>query len=217
MKITYSDPKINIGWNKEEAALMAEFFNNNKCSTYIDVGLNNGKFHKEFRKLVTPALDFAYEPSPIISQALKRLSKFTDITFFTDAVSEKSGELEFFFSPAHHETSSLIKENVAGRKQSIKINSINYQEFIERHKGHDKIHLKVDTEGFDLRILTNVLGSLDVKVIHFELLKVDDEYRLARELLVSLGFILPTIDELPTEYDHMIIISDFSDCSLIVR
>lgn len=141
---------------------------------FIDVGANVGNWAGRFAKLMKrPGLGLLIEPSP---EAIAELNKTAptlncETILINAAAGNQFGESIFFAEPHSGETSSLVPKfsDRDAREITVRMTTIDHEvssrgiEFID--------FLKIDAEGFDLRVLMGARKSLSagrIGVVQFE-------------------------------------------------
>lgn len=142
------DPAKNI----DESALAEELFRaDDKQGVMIDVGAHFGSTTKPFLEMGWKVIGF--EPDPKKHNALKEIAEDPNFTLMTCAVGDKPQEgVPFFTSQESTGIASLVpfrETHTEGPKVQIRT----LRDVLEE-LGVDHIdYLKIDAEGFDLRVL----------------------------------------------------------------
>lgn len=104
-----------------------------------------------------------------------------NITFVDAAITEESGEFDFFVVDTNDDWSSLLEshhkkvdKNSSARK--IRVRGISFNDLLKEHPYPRIDYLKIDTEGYDARIIRTIDFSLiDIQLISFEYFHMSDE------------------------------------------
>ncbi len=156
-----------------------------KIKIFIDVGSHKGEYISSLRSKFSIDEIFGFEPNPNVYEILEK--KFSDpkIKLFNLGISDKSGIIEL--NKNLDSSSSSINNlntnstyykkkylllNIFNLKEvtkKIEINVIRLDEFIKKNK-IEKIDLvKIDTEGFEFRVLKSIGDKIkNINIIHFE-------------------------------------------------
>ena len=158
---------------------------NNNISTLIDVGSHKGEYINSIKKKFDVQTIYGFEPNPEIFRILKKKTDGKNINVLNYGISEKKGKVKFY---KNLETSSssinkLNKESKYYKKKYFLLNFFNSKE-VETKIDIDVIRLdeffkskklgiidliKIDTEGFELKVLKSLGEKIkNVKIIHFE-------------------------------------------------
>lgn len=159
-----------------------------RCMTFADVGANVGDWLEQIalEKSTQPFRAIAYEPS---SSAFERLSaRFgsdSRVTLRPCAAGDAAGELEFSEEPAAGKGSSLVGSFSAAqtRKRSVRVVRLDDEIAVA---GWERVDfLKIDAEGYDMRVLAGARGLLErqrIGVVQFE---YNRAWQLAGDTLFS--------------------------------
>ncbi len=160
-------------------------FDNNNISVLIDVGSHKGEYINSIKTKFNIQSIYGFEPNPDVFKILKKKIVDKKINIINCGISDKSGKIAFY---KNLETSSstinkLNKESNYYKKKYFLLNFFNSDE-IERKIDIDVVRLdefikskkieiidliKIDTEGFEFRVLKSLGEKIyNVKIIHFE-------------------------------------------------
>jgi FkbM family methyltransferase len=161
------NPDINgEHWLAEHVAPASRFF--------VDVGANVGSWATMFARYMKQPRGLAIEPSPGTASALKanlRTAGLSDVHVLEAAIADYDGESPFFAEPSCGETSSLLQRYGRDDSQEVRI-SVKQLDAVLHDQGVESIDmLKIDAEGYDLRVLKGATQSLKqgrISVIQFE-------------------------------------------------
>ena len=130
--------------------------------TVIDIGAHIGVYSLLMAKVVGPTgCVYAFEPVPQFYERLLAniaLNEATNIKPFQIAISDESGEIEFFVSLPHlfasfDEGGSSIFPYTPAHSQSIKVLTETLDSFLER-QGIERVDaIKIDVEGAELKVI----------------------------------------------------------------
>lgn len=135
----------------------------------IDGGANNGLFSFVLRNRFPDVPLFAFEPSPVLLPYLKKNLPEGPVTHIrTEALSEKSGEITFFFSKDADQIGSLHKESVEAFEKNAssiaahQVAAIDLDSFILAENIRKISILKLDVQGAELPILKGAEKALQI-------------------------------------------------------
>ena len=148
--------------------------------TVIDIGAHIGVYSLLMAKVVGPTgCVYAFEPVPQFYERLLAniaLNEATNIKPFQIAISDESGEIEFFVSLPHlfasfDEGGSSIFPYTPAHSQSIKVLTETLDSFLER-QGIERVDaIKIDVEGAELKVIRgakNLLSRPDKPLLMLE-------------------------------------------------
>ena len=148
--------------------------------TVIDIGAHIGVYSLLMAKVVGPTgCVYAFEPVPQFYERLLAniaLNEATNIKPFQIAISDESGEIEFFVSLPHlfasfDEGGSSIFPYTPAHSQSIKVLTETLDSFLER-QGIERVDaIKIDVEGAELKVIKgakNLLSRPDKPLLMLE-------------------------------------------------
>lgn len=164
---------------------LSKKFENNSLSVLVDVGSHKGEYINSIKKKFNIQKIYGFEPNPDIFKILKKKTVDEKINLFNFGISDENGRIEFYKNL--ETSSSTINKlntnskyykkkyfllNIFNSKEVIKkieINVLRLDEFIHSNK-IDKIDLiKIDTEGYELKVIKSLEKKIEnVKIIHFE-------------------------------------------------
>jgi FkbM family methyltransferase len=164
-----------------------------ECHTFVDVGANVGNWTAHFLQF-NHATGFLFEPSQQCFLVLEAKFKHKPITLRNVAVGDISGFIPFIEEAQCGEGSSAVETHSgsSGKLRKIPVVTLD-QELLDLT--HNIDFLKIDTEGYDLKVLKGaeaLLRSGRIRFIQFEYnahwLGVGCSLAEARRFLLSLGF-----------------------------
>ena len=159
-----------------------------RCSMFVDVGANVGDWLAQvaLEKGAQPFRAIAFEPSASAFERLSaRFASDSRVTLKPCAVGDAPGELEFFEERAAGKGSSLVAgfSSVETFKRSVGV--VRLDDEIAT-AGWDRIDfLKIDAEGYDLRVLTGAQGLLRQKRVGIVQFEYNRSWQLAGDTLFS--------------------------------
>lgn len=141
-----------------------------EAHVFIDVGANVGYWACHFARLMKqPEFGILLEPAPDALAALRMNVATLGLrtVVIAAAAGDRAGEMTFFAEAGAGETSSLVPGFSAPNAQAItvRVTTID-QEVLSRGIGHIDF-LKVDAEGFDLRVLRGAEKCLRDRMVDF--------------------------------------------------
>jgi len=146
------------------------------AGTVLDVGANRGAYALELRRLAPRARILAFEPHPRSHAALRQVLEGTGAQALQLAFGDAAGTLKLYdFAAADGSTqASLSRESVGLYTQDMvehEVPCMTLDTFLEEHGIGTVDFLKVDTEGFDLKVLQgarHALAARRIRLIQFE-------------------------------------------------
>lgn len=148
---------------------------------FIDVGANKGLYSILAAKNFNCEKVYSFEPIPSTFDYLKRNASLNDISSKCDlhnlAISDKCDEIEILFNPNHSGTASIAESNKKKGSKTVRIQTINYEilESFFSAKTYNYI-LKVDVEGFEFTVLTEIFKCDFSKFISSIFYEVDEKW-----------------------------------------
>ena len=147
------------------------------CFYFIDVGANVGNWtEKLFKKAPVGCQGVLFEPGAVAFEHLKeKFSPNIAIKLFNMGLSDNNGEMPFYEQPNSGEMSSFCKiytESFSKQVSSERNVCVSTLDFAMEKIGWCKVDiLKIDTEGFDLKVIKGAAALLETKsigVLQFE-------------------------------------------------
>lgn len=130
-------------------------FNTSKNGIFIDVGANVGIFSKFIRCLYPKISIYSIEPVPDVFKCLKKnFKQDVNTHIFNTALDKVKGKKKMLFSNQNSEISKIDK------KGNITVNTETLDAFIKKNKITNIDLLKIDTEGFEDRVLLGAKNAL---------------------------------------------------------
>jgi len=139
----------------------------------FDIGANQGHFSKELYRYHPKTEFYCFEPFPKTFEKLKNSLLESNFKHFQLALGDKAEIVSIAENEANQsDTNTLLKQNVSEKSSnqvSIQINTLD--KFLEEHSIESIDLLKIDTEGFDLKVLKGSEHSLQkgfIKLVYVE-------------------------------------------------
>jgi FkbM family methyltransferase len=139
-----------------------------RAQMVIDVGANVGDWTAMFAQRMTrPGHAILFEPNPEATAILRNLvlPNRLRVDVQEKAVADMAGTAEFFIEPDAGETSSLVREHSRTQAQVISVPVVTLDEEMAVRGGGEIDMLKIDAEGYDLRVLIGARGLLEARQI----------------------------------------------------
>jgi FkbM family methyltransferase len=149
---------------------------------FIDVGANRGEFIYIAKKVLSPSKIWAFEPLSYFAKKLKAL--FPEITVFNLGLSDIETPTTLYV-PINNgipddSLSSVNKPN--GDFNSYKINCVTLDSIIEKnHVTDEKIILKIDVEGHELKVLKGAEKTINNLVLVM-LIEIEERHHDGKSL-----------------------------------
>jgi FkbM family methyltransferase len=147
--------------------------------TFFDVGANVGKTSESALAIFKNAKVFAFEPHPqSFSQLQARLANNARFSAYNTACGNDTGTVAL-----HQYPSSLINSLVSDAQfavryglaaKSMEVPCVTLDDFCNQHRIHDIDVLKIDTEGYDLKVLLGAQKILSAGNIRFVYTEFND-------------------------------------------
>ena len=125
--------------------------------SFIDIGANIGYFSVLIASNQSKCVVYSYEPSPLIFKNLQgnvRLNALSNVELRNMAISDKKGSLEIFAGHALNSGSTGVFD-LGNTEGSFSVKAVTLLEEVSKYKYPPKI-IKIDTEGSELMILSNL-------------------------------------------------------------
>ncbi|WP_026947191.1 FkbM family methyltransferase [Algoriphagus marincola] len=149
-----------------------ENLNHSEIKVVFDVGANVGKWTLELNRINPEGSIYAFEPVPQTFNKLKEATKVTSkINCFCNALSDDSGKLIFNFFPEQSTFSSGYSHFMGNNGIKIEVDSISGDEFCKNNSINSIDLLKIDTEGFESKVLLGFKEMFEkgqIKMVQFE-------------------------------------------------
>lgn len=166
----YSSKKLPIGTH------LGLFFKHRvdiDMNVVFDIGANQGQFSKYIQVYLPYSKFFCFEPFPQTFLELKKNLEDSRFTHFQLAFGDFQESLSVLQNnPDSSDTNSLIHRNNRSRnKDEVNIEVITLDHFLEENQIEAIDLLKIDTEGYDLKVLKGAKESLKagrIKLVYVE-------------------------------------------------
>lgn len=141
------------------------------CQTFADVGANHGEWTAYLLGRAPTATGTLFEPSPKLCAHLRERFIGKNVEIVQHAVGERVGRV-LFIEDALNGQSSAVADTFDSRfpiSRRIEVNLTSLDEYFPTHATLD--FLKVDTEGYDFKVLLGarrLLASKQIRFIQFE-------------------------------------------------
>ena len=166
--IYLQNKKRLYGLPKQIKSIVSNLTSDDVC---IDCGANVGVYSQLFASY--GAKVYSFEPNPIAFNILKKKSeKFKNITPIMSAVGTSNTKSNLYLHKDFHldevlysQSSSLIKKKNNLSESSIRIDVINFSEWLAQF---DKIKfIKIDIEGYEVELLNHLIDGKDLQNIDY--------------------------------------------------
>jgi FkbM family methyltransferase len=144
------------------------------CNTYFDVGANKGNWTAYILKN-TPqkhAKFYLYEPGKAAYEILShRFNDTKNFYYFPFAISDRKGSIDFYEEENAGELSSAVIGWGSGDISTIQVPTTTVDEEMKRLGLSFLDFLKIDTEGFELKVIEGAMSAIhnnNIGFIQFE-------------------------------------------------
>lgn len=140
------------------------------CDTYFDIGANKGEWTAYIldNKKNMNSHFYLYEPGlAAYDISVSRFKNFNNINVYEMAISDTTGKISFYEQVNAGELSSAIEKWADGPVISTEVNTVTIDSELTRLKIDYLDYAKIDTEGFDLKVLKGARNSIGNKRIGF--------------------------------------------------
>jgi FkbM family methyltransferase len=154
------------------------------CNSYFDIGANKGDWTAYILdKIKSDSFElYLYEPGLVaFNISLKRFKEFNNIHITNTALSDSIGTIDLFEQENAGELSSAIQKWAYGPISKIEVKTTTIDSELSRLKIDYLDYIKIDTEGFDLKVLKGAINSIINNKIGF----IQFEYNTAWSVLGS--------------------------------
>lgn len=163
--------KLPVGINPFNE--ITEIFGKNTLNVIFDVGANKGRYAQIVRDYFSTAEIYCFEPFEKTYEELKSNVIHSNIKTFNFGLGDidESIQVEYDKTSKKSYSNSLIHRNeiVVKSKELVEIKTLDL--FCQQHEINQIDFLKIDTEGYDLKVLEgsiNMLENLQIKFIQVE-------------------------------------------------
>ncbi|MFM2096128.1 MAG: hypothetical protein RIS70_3252, partial [Planctomycetota bacterium] len=165
-------------FNTETMAIWKQLLAEDSWTHVVDVGANYGEMLATV-PLPAEAMVLAIEPNPAVLPCLKlTLGGLEQVTLCEVAISNRSGTVDFFVDPDWSGTSRITKNDQANAR--LPVTTLDSLLNLSRSRlRRARILIKIDVEGFEIRVLRGALRTLgfaDRAVALIELTHVAPKY-----------------------------------------
>ncbi len=155
---------------------------------FIDIGANTGLVSKQVYNLKKDKVKiYSFEPDTLNYHCLTMNLK-GKATCNNFGLSDKNALKNIYKFNDNHGKSSLIKKNKFDNYEKIKVRNINIElsKILNNLNGNEKVIIKLDTEGYDLFLISLIGRDLMEKVDYlcFEYQNIDN-YKFDKKLLLE--------------------------------
>jgi FkbM family methyltransferase len=166
--------------SKKTAALIREIMNNKKLISIIDIGAGN-RYLKTLLNFDGSAEITMIDPNRNLEWAIRNLKnnlKYPEnVKGFKCGIGDKTGKKNYFLASTStgstfvniYNKKKEIDENYFGPKNMIKANIYSLKDFIRSFNVKDPDIIKIDVEGFEKKIIVNILKYFRPLIIEVEL------------------------------------------------
>jgi len=140
------------------------------CDSFFDIGANKGEWTAYIldNKKKDKSRFFLYEPGvAAFNISTNRFKDFSNVEMHQMAVSDTIGKLKFYEQINAGELSSAIEKWADGPVSSIEVETTTIDSELQRLSIDYLDYAKIDTEGFDLKVLKGANNSIRNKRIGF--------------------------------------------------
>ena len=188
--------------------LLLEYLNDNNVTTCFDVGANTGQYAKLFRSEGFNGKILSFEPqSKAFAQLRKNAGRDLQWDVFNIGLGDTDGKSVINISKNSvsssilHINKSLVKtlpetEYVAAEEISVK----RLDNFLKEINFKDRLFLKIDAQGFELRILEGArncysnIFALQLELSYVSLYRGEKLFDEMKASVESLGFYLASLE-----------------------
>ncbi|MFI5163018.1 MAG: FkbM family methyltransferase [Sphingobacteriales bacterium] len=152
------------------------------CDSFFDIGANKGDWSGYILSKAKGSnfRIFLYEPGTVaFNISLSRFKTFDNISVSNLALSDTIGTLDFYEQENAGELSSAIEKWAYGLKRKITVNTTTVDSELSRLNIENLDYVKIDTEGFDLKVIKGAIDS----IIHNKIGFIQFEYNNAWAVL----------------------------------
>ena len=158
---------------------------------FMDIGSNQGLYAIGSLKNKNCIESYAFEPIPKTYELLLKnidLNKTKNCKAFNIGISSFNGYSDMYYDPKHSGAASL---NEMKNSNNTKVEIINYQKLSKLIISKYPIHIKIDVEGHELAVITEIFKSKfsnNIKELYFEVDERWSEYDKIKSILNKNGF-----------------------------
>ena len=164
------------------------------CNSFFDVGANKGEWTAHI--LNNTSAFYLYEPGTIaFNMCATRFKSHQNVSLNNFALSDNKGKIEFYEQDNAGEMSSALEKWANGPCKIIEVDTTTIDAELSRLKIDLLSFVKIDTEGFDLKVLKGATQAIINNKIGFIQFEYNQSWLLlgatlaeAYELLESNGY-----------------------------
>jgi FkbM family methyltransferase len=178
------DNKINDGTLSGEYWFLKNL-NHSEIKVVFDVGSNVGNWSKKVLESISDAQIHAFEPVPNTFELLEtNIRDFQQIKRNRLGLSSESGKLKFNFYPNSSYLSSAFEHYLGQGAERLEVDVMRGDEYCKTHQLSQIDFLKIDTEGFESKVLMGfsaMFAENRIKLVQFEYgpMAIDSKFLLA--------------------------------------
>jgi FkbM family methyltransferase len=140
------------------------------CNTYFDIGANKGEWTGYIldNKKNKDSQFYLYEPGlAAYNVSISRFKDFNNVKVYETAISDTIGKVSFYEQINAGELSSAIEKWADGPVISTEVKTVTIDSEFARLQIDYLDYAKIDTEGFDLKVLKGAQNSIKNRCIGF--------------------------------------------------
>jgi len=127
---------------------------------FLDVGAHGGLYTLiAAKKVGSQGIVLSFEPNPLTLCFLKlniMLNALDNVIVIPKAVSDRSGKITFYYTVHDLALTTVLHQ----KERSFEVETTTIDDIVSIHKLNFVKILKVDTEGYDLKVLKGALNTL---------------------------------------------------------
>jgi len=170
--------------------------NHSEINVVFDVGANVGNWSKKVIALNPQVKIHAFEPVPDTFKKLEQNTiQFQNMIRNRMALSDNRGNISFNFYPNSSYFSSVFNHDLGKEVEKIEVEVISGDEYCQLNEINHIDFLKIDTEGFESKVLAGfeeMLKNRKINMVQFEYgpMAIDSKFLLCDfyEFFTSRGF-----------------------------
>jgi len=192
---------LTLNSNSQNAFKTQKYLINSSAITIFDAGAHFGETVIIYNNLFKNPSIYSFEPFLPSFEVLKdNVKTFSNVKVFNVALSNFTGEVDFHVNkssatnsmlPTSKESVKNWPKNLLDTVETIKINSITIDEFVEKYN-IEVIHiLKIDTQGTEYEIIQGASKAIEqnkIKLVYIEIIIIStyERQRYPDEILLLL-------------------------------
>ena len=149
------------------------------------MGANVGNWTEKLKEYNSDAIVHAFEPVPETFEKLrKNVVGLSGVYINQIALSDSEGELHFNYYPTASYLSSAFEHDLGKNGKKLEVQVITGDEYCRTHQIDQIDFLKIDTEGFESKVLMGFKSMFEngrIRLVQFEYgpMAIDSKYLLA--------------------------------------